>query len=410
VARNKAEFTDDDDSLLDELGVEAEAEGASIYTPREERIMAGFEEVQRFVAENGYTPLHGADRNIFERVYAVRLDRIRASAECIAILSGLDSQGLLAGATAADISSLESTSDEDVLEALGVDRQATDDSDVTRLRHVRPRAEVKAAAEEVAQRTPCQDFAVHKPMFEKVQRELDAGIRKTVKHRDDFDPEPGDLFIVAGQKVLIAAAGPSFTTEYQRSDRRLRVVYDNGTESDLLLRSLQRALNRDAASRQILAPDTNKTPLFANQIDEEDAASGSVYVLRSLSRHPFIAEHRELVHKIGVTGQDIKKRLAGAKKDPTFLLADVELVGSYKLANINRSKLEGILHQFFSHTRIDLDLKDRFAEKIEPREWFLVPLHCIQKAIELLTTGGIERCSYDRDSATIIDRATGEPV
>ena len=126
--------------------------------------------------------------------------------------------------------------------------------------------------------------------------------------------------------------------------------------------------------------------------------------------HPFIAEHRELVHKIGVTGQDIKKRLAGAKKDPTFLLADVELVGSYKLANINRSKLEGILHQFFSHTRIDLDLKDRFAEKIEPREWFLVPLHCIQKAIELLTTGDIERCSYDRDSATIIDRASGEPV
>lgn len=407
MAKKKAEFTDDD-ALLDELGVEAEAEVASTYTPRQERIIAGFEEVQRFVAEHGRPPLHGADRDIFERLYAVRLDRIRESAECVALLAGLDSQGLLAGA-AVDTPDLAGANDDAVLEALGVDRPAAGDADVTRLEHVRPRADVKAA-EEVAQRTPCRNFADYKATFEQVQRELDGGIRKTVKHRDDFDPEPGDLFIVSGQKVLIAEAGPRFTTEYDRIDRRLRVIYDNGTESDLLLRSLQRALNRDPASRQILPPDAKGMPLFADQIDEEDAESGSVYVVRSLSTHPFIAEHRELIHKIGVTGQDVKKRLAGARKDPTFLLADVELVGSYKLANINRSKLESLLHRFFADARIDLDLSDRFAEKVEPREWFLVPLQSIEKAMELLASGAIEACTYDRASASIIDRATGKPT
>jgi len=409
VARKKAEFTDDDDALLDELGVEAEAAVASTYTPRQERILAGFEEVQRFVTEYGRPPMHGADRDIFERLYAVRLDRIRESAECLALLAGLDSQGLLAAAAAANSSGLADASDDDVLAALGVDRSADDAADVTRLEHVRPRAEVKAA-EEVAQRTPCREFAAYKAIFEEVQRGLDAGTRKTIKHRDDFDPEPGDLFIVAGQKVLIAEAGPRFTTEYDRIDRRLRVIYDNGTESDLLLRSLQRALNRDPASRHILPPEATGMPLFADQIDAEDAESGAVYVVRSLSSHPFIAAHRELIHKIGVTGQDVKKRLAGAKKDPTFLRADVEVVGSYKLANIHRGKLESLLHQFFADARIDVELNDRFAEKVEPREWFLVPLQCIQQAIALLASGTIDRCVYDRDQAAILDRATGKPV
>lgn len=408
MAKKKAEFTDEDDALLDELGVEVRAEAAATYTPRQERIIAGFEDVQRFFAEHGRAPTHGTDRDIFERIYAVRLDRIRESAECVALLSGIDSQGLLAGATAADLPSLAEASDDDVLAALGVDRPAADDSDVTRLRHVRPRAEVHAA-EEIAQRTPCQNFADFQAIFAQVQRELDAGIRTTIKHQDDFDPAAGDLFIVSGQKVLIAEVGQRFTTEYDRTDRRLRVIYDNGTESDLLLRSLQRALNRDPASRQILPPAAQGMPLFADQIDAEDAESGAVYVVRSLSTHPFIAEHRELIHKIGVTGQDLKRRLANAKKDPTFLLADVELVGSYKLANINRTKLEGLLHQFFAAARIDLELQDRFAEKVAPQEWFLVPLQCIQTAMDLLAGGGIDRCIYDRDSACIRDRVTGEP-
>ncbi len=408
MARKKVAFTDEDDALLDELGVEVETETASTYTPRQERIIAGFEEIQRFVEEHGRLPLHGEDRDIFERLYAVRLDRIRESAECVHLLKDVDSQGLLEGSTSEAVSSLAGASDEELLGALGVEGEAKDDSDVTRLKHVRPQVEI-TPAEEVATRTPCADFDRFKPLFDKAQTDLAAGTRETVKHQDDFAPEAGDIFIVGGQKVLVAEIGEPFTTKYDRIDRRLRVIYDNGTESDLLLRSLQRALNRDPASRQILPAAKKVMPLFSDQIDEEDAESGYVYVVRSLSTHPFIAEHRAMIHKIGVTGQDVKRRLAGAKKDPTFLHADVEIVGSYKLANIQRRKLERLLHQFFADARIDVELSDRFAEKVAPKEWFLVPLPVIEKAMDLLTTGAIEHCTYDRATASIIDRAAGTP-
>ena len=174
--------------------------------------------------------------------------------------------------------------------------------------------------------------------------------------------------------------GREFVSDYGRPDRRLRVVYDNGTESDLLLRSLQRALYKDKASRRIYRPGFG--PLFSSECEEEgDLATGYIYVLRSKSDHPFIAEHRSVIHKIGVTGGDVKSRIANAKKDPTYLLADVEIVATYKLANVNRKALEALLHKFLA-ARLDLELKDRFGSQVEPREWFLVPLAVIDEAIQ----------------------------
>ena len=399
-------FTKEDDALLAELGVESKVPNISVYTPRQERIIAGFEEIQRFAKEHKRTPQAGEGRGVFEVIYALRLDRIRASNECIELLNSIDSGGLLGEAEFEGQPKFEGTTDEELLAALEVGVDA--DVDVTLLKHVRPRAEINAA-EELAKRTPCEDFDRFDPVFRQVQEELNSGSRRTEKHRDQFEPESGAMYIVSGQKVLIAEMGGVFNTNYGRTDRRLRVIYDNGTESDLLLRSLQRALNRDEASRHILPPDAEALPLFSDLIEAEDSQSGHIYVLRSLSDHPFIAEHHELVHKIGVTSQDVKRRIAGAKRDPTFLLADVELVESYQLANINRSKLERLLHQFFAHVRMDLDLLDRFSNSVEPREWFLVPLPAIKKAVELLMSGEIEHCRYDSTTAQIIDARTGNP-
>jgi hypothetical protein len=112
-------------------------------------------------------------------------------------------------------------------------------------------------------------------------------------------------------------------------------------------------------------------------------------VLRSKSEHPFVAEHRTVLHKIGVTGGEVKSRVANAKKDPTYLLADVEIVATFKLANVNRKALEGLLHKLFGAARLDLELKDRFGSQVEPREWFLVPLAVIDEAIQKIKDGTI---------------------
>ena len=129
---------------------------------------------------------------------------------------------------------------------------------------------------------------------------------------------------------------------------------------------------------------------------------GYIYVLRSQSEHPFVAENREVIHKIGVTGRDVKARIGNAKKDPTYLLDDVEVVATFKLSNINRKRLEALLHKFFSRARLDVELKDRFGSRVEPREWFLVPLAVIEEAIQILMSGTIGDYIYDPSTAQVV--------
>jgi hypothetical protein len=399
------EITDDDLALLGELGVETEPTRVDGYSAKEKRIIAGFEDIERFFEEHGRIPQHGEHRDIFERLYAERLDQICSSAECRAILAGSDSHGLLGPGDEAEATRVkeEDMSDRELLASLGV--EVAPMSDITSLTHVRSREEINAA-EEIAQRNPCRDFSEFKPLFEKAQGELETGERRTVKYQDKAEIKKGDLFILNGQKVYVADLGDSFINDYGRPDRRLRVIYDNGTESDLLLRSLQRALNKDEGSRRITQPGFG--PLFSDEEEEDDLPSGYIYVLRSRSDHPFVAKNRSVIHKIGVTGGDVKSRIVNAKKDPTYLLADVEIVTTFKLFYINRKRLEALIHKFFANARLDLVLN--FGGGVEPREWFLVPLPVIEETIERLRDGSIANYRYNPQSARIEERASEPPI
>ena len=393
------DFTDDDDALLAELGVEVDRKKPRKHTPREERIIAGFEEIQRFVDTHGRPPQHGDDGDIFERLYAVRLTRIRDQEECRVLLEPLDRQKLLAGATEAVSPASEDMDDDALLAELGVDTAA---SDLTELRHVRPSAE-KRAAEEIASRRKCEDFHKFRPLFAKVQKELDAGLRETRPVELKAEIKPGRFFIVGGQKAYVAEMGKEFTQQYGDKDARLRVVFDNGTENNMLRRSLQRALHKDEKGRRIL--ETSAGPLFANATADGDEASGTIYVLRSKSDHPLVVEHRELIHKIGVTTGSVEERIAGARIQPTFLMADVEIVATYQLYNINRTRLENLIHRIFAPACLDIEIKDRFGTSVKPREWFLVPLGVIDDAVEKIRDGTITKCIYDAQKATLAVRA-----
>lgn len=388
------------DRLREELDEYARPALAGGRSAREERVVAGFEEIQLFADQHGHPPRHGEDLDLFERLYAVRLDRLRASEELSALLAPLDRQGLLSGASVSQPEDADSMTNEELRAALD---GAAGQADITSLRHVRASAE-KRAAEEIAARAPCNDFEQFKPLFEQTRAELKSRVRQTrrfeVRAQDEI--QKGTFIIVGGQLSYVAEVGEAFTTEYERRDSRLRVIYDNGTESNVLQRSLQRALHRDDSARIVTQPDAG--PLFSGVLEEGDVESGTIYVLRSRSTHPFIAQHRELIHKIGVTGGDVESRIAGASQDATYLLADVEVVATYKLAGINRTKLEGIFHRIFSSAQIDLTIADRFGKPVRPREWFLVPLSVIDEAVGAIRSGSITRLAYDPTSARLIDR------
>ena len=408
-------ITNEDLSLLDELGVETAREKRGGLTAREQRIIAGFEEIERFVDEHGRPPQHGEDRDIFERLYAVRLDRIRDSLECRAVLEGRDPRGLLAwhdelgGASVMREDAAEYRvsakadavlSDEEILAALGAEEVCG--GDITNLKHVRPSAE-KRAAEEIAQRTRCEDFETFKPLFEQMEREIRSGLIQTepitAENRGIVEK---DFFILNGITLHVAEVGEPLKITASEVDCRLRLIFANGTESNLLLRSLQRAFYDDPTARRVVRSKDAAQLTFGGEWEPDDVEAGTIYVLRSRSDDPFIAKNREVIHKIGVTGGDVKARIANAKKDPTYLLADVDIVATYKLANINRTKLEQLLHKFFASARLDLELKDRFGFDVTPREWFLVPLPVVQEAVQKLMDGTIGDYRYDSKSARLL--------
>lgn len=392
------QVTEQDRAILDSLGVDATPQKKANLTAREQRIIAGFEEIERFVEEHGAAPQHGEDNDIFERLYAVRLDSMRQSDECRELLKPLDSGGLLTATPSKKKELPEKASDAELLAALGV--EATPDEDITSLKHVKSSKE-KQAAEEIAHREKCANFHLFKPLFEHVQQQIESGERQTRLYRGYKDIRQGDFYILEGQKIHVAEMGePYMNHEQQRQECRLRVIFDNGTESKYLLRSLQRALNKNEANRLITAPVLG--PLFSDDENEKDILSGTIYVLRSLSKNPFIQENQSVIHKIGVTGGDVKKRIANAKKDPTFLLADVEIIASYQLANLNRHKLEKLIHRFFFPARLDLELQDRFGQGVAPKEWFIVPLPVIEQAVQLIKEGTLTNYRYDSEQAMIV--------
>jgi hypothetical protein len=392
----------DDDELLEALGVEVAPLKVSGRTPREERIIAGFEDILRFHQAHGRAPLHGEDHDIFERLYAVRLDQIRKLPEAQTLLAGLDTPGLLAHSSGMTISDADDLDEDALLAELGVSNESVE-NDITQLRNVRAYQE-RRAAEEIADRAKCTDFEQFEHLFQTVLRELKSGVRKTIslETRTLDEIQKGTFFIVGGQIAYVAEERGEFTTQYNRRDMRLRVIYDNGTESDVLQRSLQRALHRDKVARLITEPAAG--PLFGERAEPDDIESGTIYVLRSLSKHPFVAEHRELIHKIGVTGGKVEARIAGAEKDATYLLAGVDIVATYTLHNLNRSRLENIFHRLFGTAQLDLTIEDRFGNPVKPREWFLVPLQVIDEAVQRIRDGSITDVVYDPESARLIGR------
>ncbi|MEC5219002.1 hypothetical protein RCH09_003982 [Actimicrobium sp. GrIS 1.19] len=171
-----------------------------------------------------------------------------------------------------------------------------------------------------------------------------------------------------------------------------------------MLRSLSRSLYPDGntpVGRRLIRRDDG--PLFGSAAEPDDIETGTIYVLRSLSSHPFVVEHRELIHKIGVTGGRVETRIAGAEKDSTYLLAAVEIVATYKLHNVSRTKLENIFHRLFGAAQLDLTIEDRFGHPVKPNEWFLVPLHVIDEAVHHIRDGSLADVTYDLKSARLIN-------
>ncbi|MCI5144320.1 MAG: GIY-YIG nuclease family protein [Candidatus Electrothrix sp. AR3] len=385
----------------DPLGLLSVQPKASSAMNAAERRIAAFAEINAFLREHGREPT--TDRDISERRLYSRLKGLRENPEVAEVLADYDEFALLdKGVSPApvELNTVDDVLEHDILGLLddGPDEGAELD-DIFRLTHV-PKSIDKP--DYVAKRKQCVAFDQFEPLFQAVH----AGLRRKEKVSRKFTSErqikPGAFFLLDGMLVLVVDVGKREKRKYGKDNARLYCVFENGTESNMYLRSLAAALWKDAQSHQVI--DAKQMELFykTEQV-REDQATGYIYVLRSLSDDPEITQ-REDLYKIGFSRLPVAERLKHAALEPTFLMAEVVSVAEFTTYDLNPHKLEQLIHTFFANACLELDVFDDKGKRHTPREWFEVPLHAIATAIELLINGEIVHYRYDHLQGEIVAR------
>lgn len=359
-------------------------------------------EAERFVENNGRLPRHTAE-NHEEMCLSAALDRLAQNPS--PAIKKADRLGLLARPNLPSSPPLPDWRDEQAftdiphtLKDILNDDDLEMDTSIFSLRHSSPAAE-RAVPEHQATITPCANFQDYETLFETVQQEITNGLRtaRRVRKNQILEPAEGDFFIRNG---LIAYVAEKYEKTYRHGDRehRLRIIFSNGTESDPLMSSFRKSLTEDKTARFISRIGLG--PLAGSETVAN--ATGTIYVARSLSEVPSIRKLRGKLYKIGVTSGDVRRRVADARNDPTFLMAPVEIVATYTLVNLSHRKVEDCLHRFFAPSRAILHVRDRLGKQIYPKEWFLLHAELVGQAAHLLQKGTLHLHTYDPHQQAII--------
>ena len=396
----------DKDKVLDEIfnndpfGLLAIKPKSSNVKSTDERLNASFEEINAFIENNNRQP-EPNPASISEYQLYSRLKNLREDEDKMLALEPLDKYDILK-IEKKEINSIDDIFNDDIL-GLFDDGEA---QSLFEFKHT-PREIARAEADFVARRKPCKNFKEYEDILKDVQTDLSNGKRKLVEFKQK-NLRAGDFYVHRG--VLLYLKTVEFKEDNQkfqsgerkRVDGRTVCVFENGTESNMLYRSLYKILlaNGKAVSENI---DNIKEEFYENfsNITNEDQEAGYIYVVRSLSSDPKIREIDNLF-KIGYSTTPVSERIKNAEKDPTYLMAPVHLEAEYKTFNMNTQKFEQLLHNFFGESCLNIDIFDQKLRRKMPQEWFVAPLNVIDEAVDLLVSGSIIHYNYDKELGVII--------
>ena len=354
-----------------------------------DRLRRAFQEINEFVAAQGREP-DPETMNISERKLGARLVGIRASKSKIDELKDIDSHDLLATSDAP--ATVDDLLRGDVLDVLGDAGGIFDTSAL-------PKRD-KPMESERELRHRCEEFEKFEPLFRQKHAELADGTYAMTKFMGAQTVVPGAFFILKGVMAFIAEVGESEMKNLKHKDKRkqrLRVIFENGTESAMYRQSFAGRMGEQGGFA------ITRTGFSADEIGDADIQTGWIYVLRSKSDHPDIRGLKDL-YKIGFTTTSVDQRIRGAEKSPTYLMAPVEKVASYRMYNLRPSALEHLLHRIFSAVRLDAAIVDEVGGQVSANEWFLVPLEVINETIELIESGDIVHYAYDPSRQQLVKR------
>jgi len=396
------DFEKELESILqsDPLGLLTVTAKTSSIVSADERLLASFEEINTFVREHGYEPTQSRDIN--ERRLFSRLKGLREDIEKTAALLSFDDLGLLKDVLIPEpkeINTIDDVLGDDALGLLGGGVSSTDSSDdIFTLKNVPKTLEMP---EEVARRKPCKDFDAFEALFKQCHADLVSGQSELRQFTGEQQISAGHFFILHGVMVYVAEVGKK-EKKRGKVNARLKCIFENGTESNMLLRSLATELYKDESGRRVLDIAEDYDPEL-EQITQDDKVTGYIYILRSLSEDPKIKEIDDL-YKIGYSTQSVAQRLQNASQEPTYLMAEVRLLSEFETYNLNPQKLELLLHTFFAESCLEIDVFDDDGKRHTPREWFIVPLHTVETAVQLLINGEIVNYHFDSQKQEIVAR------
>jgi hypothetical protein len=387
-----------DDDLIEDIKPVSKVSSA-------DRVSSDFEEINAFVDRSGHPPREiappgDAPVSVGERLLAIRLNRYRNHPELPATLAAHDRHSLL-------VSRLEQSDQsrtiDDIFADLDTMEDDSSDVDLFVIRNV-GRAATKEEPEYIADRKKCEDFDRFKPILDKCAAQIALGERSTRRFVNESEIKQGDFYILNGVILYVAEMDElEETGKTRRKNARLRVIYDNGTEADLLFRSLARLLYRDPNGRRISDPEQG--PLFSQDsktADQPDRLTGYIYVARAESPPEALRNFQHL-YKIGVTTGQPKARVAGAKDDPTFLFGRAVLLKHYAIYNSDPRHIEAKLHAFLSGVCLDIEIPDRFNKPYKPKEWFLVPISIVDEIVERIVDRTLVKYRYDRLERRLVE-------
>ena len=374
-----------------------------------------FEEINIFIEQNGREPSYHGD--LSEKSLARRLASFRGSKELCEYLKSMDRHYLLRFEDRYEESDFELQHVAEVPETYEIDRSATSiddilnsstfaslgsgDPSIFEMSHVKP-VDERNTPDEIAQRKTCADFYQFESLFRDTLKQIQDGNLDVIPFSREYQVEEGDMFIYSGSMVLVDEIGEYQEDEGGRYNPRLRVIYDNGTESNLLLRSLSRGLYKDPHGRRIVRNADSVIDKF-NNVTHKDKRAGQIYFVTTLSDHPVLKAVPNLL-KIGYTEQTVEERTRNAEKDTTFLEAPVRILGAFDCYNLNPHKFETLVHGVLHAQRLQMTFTGRDGKVYHPKEWFSVDLETAKEVVARIIDGSIVNYRMNNTTNKLISK------
>ena len=373
----------------DDLGLLEIKKGHISATP-DDRLTESFVEISEFFETHGVEPKSGGD--VYEHKLASRLKHIRENKDLREFLKKYDKHNFLVMET----KEFETVSD--IFEDDDLDMLSIEDESIFNIKNV-PKGEYRNSAEFIARRKPCKDFDNFEKLFLQCQEDIKSGKNK-LKRFEHGDVKQGAFFVLEGILLYVESIKMELEKDkHGKDDGRLRCIFENGTESSMRFRSLQKSLEIDG--RTII--DENNQIALVDQISSDDQEVGYIYILRSFSTNPEIGSIKNLF-KIGFSTTSVEKRIQNAEQDPTYLMAPVGIVATFRCFNMNPQKLERLLHRFFIGSCLDINITDQLGNRYTPKEWFIAPIGVIEQVIDLVVKGEISNYIYDKEKKLVIKK------